>query len=106
MAQKLLQETFSALCNSVSYHALCCQYRICGIWYNVLIRQGEHPDTTVLEIEMEKNINDQENRKMTLAVNDAGSSYSVAIVSIFSYEIDRGSFVPILRLRSHDAGTF
>ena len=40
----------------------------CGICYNVLIRQGVTADTTVLEIEMENNIIDQEKAKMTPTV--------------------------------------
>ena len=53
-----------------SSHVSCCQYSICGIWFNVLIGQGGPADTIVLETEIENNINDQEKRtaKMTLRV--------------------------------------
>ena len=51
------------LLRPVFFLASCCQYRIRGIRYNVLIRQGGPADTTVLEAEMENNINDQENSK-------------------------------------------
>ena len=36
---------------------------VCGIWYNVLIRQGVTADTTVLETDMENNIIDQASSK-------------------------------------------
>ena len=62
VAQKLLQENFSSLYNSISSYATLYQYRICGIPYNDLIRQGGPADITVLESEMKNNSSDPRRR--------------------------------------------
>ena len=68
VVQKLLQEKLSAIYSSIFFHGSCCQYRICGIRFNFSRRREEPADTTVLDTEIENNINDQEKSK-----NDAES---------------------------------
>ena len=67
VVQKLLQEKPLHYTVELSFYVSCCQYHIYG---SIVLLEGwiEPADTSVVKNEMENDISDQKNSKITLAV--------------------------------------